>query len=404
MHEDIRIALAVRDNAARLQLEKALGRAKNVRLAGRGEPSEILIYEVDPHSEQDVARLGGILAGQTQGEIFLTCAEPSPEFLIRAMRAGIHEFLPLPVPPQELARSLARYVARRRGAEPAPVCGEGKVTLVAGVKAGTGATTLAVNLACALQARGERTVLLDLRRPLGETPLFLDLEYAYTWGEAAQNLERLDPTYLDSLLARHSSGLSVLASPGGATTAPGQGAHLGETAFRIISELRKGFDHVVVDSDAGLDGYGLRDADAADQIWLVMNPSLPCLAHAKRVLEDLRQGGDLEGKVRIVASRQLKNSDIGTQDMEEILQKRIHASLPDDYAAVLAAMNQGRALAETAPKSPLTRAVERLARDLAGRDARQAGNISGRALFGFLRRERRGSRDPQAFSAGLEAL
>ncbi|WP_022662269.1 AAA family ATPase [Paucidesulfovibrio longus] len=395
MHDEIRIALAVRDETARQGLEKTIRAAKGVSLQARGEPSDILVYEVDPRTEQDFPRLSRALASQTRGEVFLTCAEPSPEFLIQAMRAGIHEFLPLPVPPKELGRALARFAERRRGPESGSAPASGKVTLVAGAKAGTGATTLAVNLACALQARGERTALLDLRRPLGETPLFLDLEYAYTWGEAAENLDRLDATYLESLLARHSSGLAVLASPGDALP----GADLGETVFRIISELRRNFDQIVVDGEAGLEGYGLRDVDASDQVLLVMNPSLPCLAHAKRVLEGLRRSGGQEDKIRIVASRQLKDGDIGAQDMEEILQKRIHASLPEDYRAVLSAMNQGRSLAEAAPKSPLSRAVDRLARNISGREARTASG-AGKPLFGFLRRKQR---DAHALSAGLEA-
>lgn len=393
MSESIRIALAVRHEPARHALEKAVSRIPGASLQREPQASDILIYEVTPESEQDFLRLGRTLTSQTRGEVFLTCAEPSPDFLIQAMRAGIHEFLPLPVPEQELVRAVKRFQARQGAPVEPRECAGGRVRLVLGAKAGTGVTTLAVNLACALHARGERTVLVDLGRSMGEIPLFLDMEYAYTWGDAIQNLDRVDTTYLDSLLARSENGPAVLASPGHALppSLAADPAALSQGLGRILQELALGFDQVVVDGGAHLDRLLPSVPEAADRVLLVMNPSLPCLARAKQQLDTLRKG-QAEQKTHVISARHPRHGDIGSREMEEILQKRVFALLPDDYAAALGAMNQGRPLLQAAPKSALTRAIQKLAAGFSRRSA--PTSAPGRSLLGLLRRKSAKQADP----------
>ncbi|MEF2143903.1 MAG: histidine kinase [Desulfovibrionaceae bacterium] len=394
MNHDIRIALAIRDEDGRSKLEKVISGAPGVSLQQEGEPSDILIYEVEAGRETDLLALGQDLRRQTGGEIFLASAETSPELLIQAMRAGIHEFLPLPVPPRELGKALSRFVARQRNGEQESAPGQGHITIVAGVKSGCGATTLAVNLAHELQASAGRTALLDLRLPMGEAPLFLDLEYAYTWGDVAANIDRLDGTYLDSVMARHDSGLQVLASPGGSLL---DAQDLAEAVTPLLAEMRRHFNHVVVDTDAGLTAYGYRELDAADTALLVMNPSLPCLAHAKRVVDAVRQAGGNESKIRLVVNRHLPDGDIGTHDAEEILQKKIFATLPEDYKGTLAAINQGKPLSQAAPKSAMGKAVAKLARSMSRNGSRNATKSKG-GLLGLFRKNR------NSLAAGMEAV
>ncbi len=316
---------------------------------------------------------------------------PDPALLLAAMRAGIGEYLSEPLNPAELEAALQRLRQRSRGVDAQPGRPEqgGRVILVLGAKGGVGATTVAVNLAHAL-CQHAPTALLDLAAPQGETPIFLDLEHAYTWADVAANIERLDATYLESVMARHSSGLAVLPAPdfgGGAALDPG-------ALRQVLGLMRQVYAQVVVDAGTGQDEAALEALEMADDVLLVLDLSLPCLARAKRFLEAVRAARPhLEGRVRLVANRTTSQSDIGAAQAEDILRMKISWRILNDYQAALSAINEGRPLAEADPRCPLARAYAAMGRELArglgrlvegGQTGAQAGGRAG-ALWARLK-------------------
>ena len=81
-----------------------------------------------------------------------------------------------------------------------------------GSKGGVGTTTIAVNLATSLhELKGSPSVVLvDMNPLLGEIPLFLNIKASFDWGELVKNINRVDSTFLMSILAKHTSGIYVL--------------------------------------------------------------------------------------------------------------------------------------------------------------------------------------------------
>lgn len=356
------IGLAIQDTTVRSRLEKLVQALDGVAFAEQGKAADILLCDVAANQEKDLMRAAQLQNRSGAMEVFLTCADPAPEFLIQAMRLGFTEVLPQPVDHKDLSRAVERFGVRHRAQNDSGPDARGRIITVAGAKSGAGTTTLAVNLAVELQRVQGSTALLDLRRPMGEIPLFLDLEYSYTWDDVLQNLSRLDPTYLNSVMARHASGVSVLASPGQSALGLEDGSGSME---RVLDVMRTAFGLTVIDADPGLETLDLREVELADLTLLVMNLSLPCLAHVKRVLERIRRRDGLEKKVRLVANRSLRDADISVRDAEDILQKKIAATVADDYPGTLTAMNQGKPLMEAAPKSPVLKSLSQLARGLA---------------------------------------
>ncbi len=317
----------------------------------------------------------GLAAPVVLAPVILVGPTPAPELLLAAMRAGISEYLTEPVREADLRAALERLHGRRsqsaqaqaqspaQSQAPAP---GGRILLVLGAKGGIGATTVAVNLADALNRQGPgRTALLDLAQPQGETPIFLDLEHAYTWADVAQNIERLDATYLESVMARHHSGLAVLPGPGFSSEAA-----LAPAVLRQILELlRRSYAQVVIDlgtgAGAGQDGAAMEALSMADEVLLVLDLSLPCLARAKRFLEAVRATSPhLLPCLRLVANRKSSESDIGTAEAESILQQPIAWAVVNDYQTALSAINQGKTLAEADPRSAMAKGLAAMARDL----------------------------------------
>ncbi len=81
---------------------------------------------------------------------------------------------------------------------------------VVNAKGGSGATTVAVNLALALQAAHGHTALVDLA-PLGHAALHLNVKPAFNVADATRNLHRMDSSLLESFMTRHKGGLQLLA-------------------------------------------------------------------------------------------------------------------------------------------------------------------------------------------------
>ncbi len=90
----------------------------------------------------------------------------------------------------------------------------GSLFVFLGAKGGCGVTTIASNFALALaQESGQNTLLIDFGLPLGDAAINLGMATEYSTANALQDFNRLDANFLSGLLAKHSSGLNVLAAP-----------------------------------------------------------------------------------------------------------------------------------------------------------------------------------------------
>src|SRR6202158_4378480 len=133
-----------------------------------------------------------------------------PQLIVNAMRAGVREYIERPTTTTDLLEAFVRLTATRR--KPGRGTSRGTVFTIVNAKGGCGSTTVAVNLALALQSVHHSTALIDLA-PLGHRALHLNLKPAFTVSDAITNLHRLDSSLLDSFMARHERGLQVLAGP-----------------------------------------------------------------------------------------------------------------------------------------------------------------------------------------------
>src|ERR1019366_6217913 len=94
------------------------------------------------------------------GAIFAIGNLNQPQVIVIAMRAGAREFIERPTTTTDLLEAFVRLTtAQRRVQKEGP---RGKVFSVVNAKGGSGATTVAVNLALALQSAYGQTALIDL--------------------------------------------------------------------------------------------------------------------------------------------------------------------------------------------------------------------------------------------------
>ncbi|MGE5523485.1 MAG: AAA family ATPase, partial [Rhodospirillaceae bacterium] len=209
----------------------------------------------------------------------------SPEFFRSAMRAGVREVLPCPVPADQLLHALQRL---KRKADPTET--RGKVIAFIPAKGGSGATFLATNFGYVLGDGGHHKVLLlDLNLQFGDAALFVSAEQpGIDLAELAREIHRVDGVLLSASALNVLPTYAVLPGP----QDPAQSVDVkAEHVEKLITIARQHYDFVILDLGRSLDAVTLRALDLADLIFPVMQIGLPYIHDGKRLLGVLRSLG-----------------------------------------------------------------------------------------------------------------
>ncbi|RUL86722.1 AAA family ATPase [Tautonia sociabilis] len=282
------------------------------------------------------------------------------ETILKALRAGATEFLPLPVDPAE-----ARAAVERLLPDELPAAGgNGKLLTIVGSSGGVGCTTLAVNLACALaHAPGASVALVDLDLLLGCVDTLLDVMPELTLADVTTEIDRYDETLLHRVLARHDSGVHILSAP----TAMEDAARVEPEALRRLFELLlRAFRFVVVDASKGFQATDFVALELSDTILLVTQLDVCGLRNGARLMQVFRQVDGLSERVKVVVNRVGSDlTSIGLKKAEETLGAPIGWQIPNVTDVVGAARTKGVPLELEAPKHRVTRAIQEIARSFA---------------------------------------
>ncbi len=380
----IPVTLSLLDDAERKRFEQIISSNSMLRLLDDdAEEMGVLIYEPGPNVDEDMPHIIHALESGQAEDVYLAGHQADPEVLIRGMRSGIREFLQYPVNEDDLRAAIMRTAMR--GSLEDNDTEKGKITTILGAKPGLGVTTYAANLAWLLnQADPGSTLLLDLRRPGGEVPYFLDLKYDYDWSHLADDISRLDATYLKSVVAEHGSGLHVLPAPAGHERPDPQALYL------ILEQLRYAYKHVIIDTAYPDDGVLPRELEQANVILIALQLTLPCLARTSRLLESIRsQDPDSDRRMKLIANRVIKDNTISVDEASDVLGKKIVLSVAEDFSAALSSINQGVPLVQAYPKSPATKSLLKLAKGIGGTQKREKKGFT-LPFSGFFKSRKKG--------------
>lgn len=381
----IPITLAVIDEDERARLQDIVSGNPMLRLLDDdAEEMGVLIYEPGPSVDEDMPHIIHALESGQAEDVYLAGHQANPEVLIRGMRSGIREFLQYPVKEDDFRAAIMRTAMR--GSLEEDGIEKGKITTVLGAKAGLGTTTIATSLAWGLaQEEPGSTLLLDLRCNGGEVPYFLDLQHEYDWSHLADDISRLDATYLKSLVSEHASGLHVLPSPTSHERPDPQ------VLFLILEQLRNAYSHIVIDTTYPDDDSLPREVEQADMVLIATQLTLPCLARTSRLVESVRsQDPDAERRMKLIATRVTKGNSISVGEAADVLGRKIALSIPEDFDAALSAINQGVPLVLAHPKSPASKALQKLVKGIGGKK-KCAGKKMSLPFAGLFKRKKKGT-------------
>jgi pilus assembly protein CpaE len=313
--------------------------------------------------------------------VMVTSASTDGGLILRAMRAGAKEFVNQPIRVEDLLDALGRIGERRFGRESkSRGC---KVIAVAGATGGVGATSVAVNVGCALAADIKRSVaLVDLDLCLGDADVCLDTIPDYTLVDVAQNISRLDFALLKRSLTKHASGLFLLPRP---VRMEDASEITPDDLQRVIGLMKASFTHLVLDLSKSYSALDMLALQLSNEILLVTQLDLPCLRNVVRLLMSLSESESLSAKVRIVVNRVgLDNNQIGLKKAQDTIGREIFWQLPNDYRTMVEVRNNGVPLIEQAPKASITQSIISLADALSGDDHTTAPIDAAKPALGKL--------------------
>jgi pilus assembly protein CpaE len=335
---------------------------------------DILILD-EPHSASGALEQAERLSHLYPRLSFIVVSrDATPEFLLQAMRAGVREVLPAPVNGDVLLSAIQRIEAKRSGQAQS----EGKIMAFISCKGGSGATFLAANLGYALSTLKKRVALVDLNLQFGDASLFVSEQKPMaTIADVAQQIHRLDASFLAASMIEVAPGYNVLSAP----EDPAQANDVRpEHVDKLLKLLRRDYDYILLDVGRNLDAVSIGALDQADVVFPVLQTTLPYIRDGKRLLAVFQSLDYRRDKIQLIVNRHEKSGDIRLEDVQKALGMKMPRTIPNHYEAAAASVNQGVPILKLAKTSPVSKALLDFAQSLLGTTAQTTSGWLRRVL------------------------
>jgi pilus assembly protein CpaE len=329
--------------------------------------------------------MDGITASQEIGrvapvtQIIMMSVQSETDYLRRSMMAGAKYFLTKPFTSEELSTSIHRVydmgatsrvasrtmLASETGAPISPVASlrrpstQGKLLVVYSPKGGTGCSLVAANLAIALaQITSKKVALVDTSLQFGDVGVLLDLQGAQSIADAANRVNELDSDLLNVLMASHPSGIKVLTAP----STPVASERITPAILKkVLAQLIRDFDYVLLDTWSHLDDIVLSAIDLADRVLVVMTPEMPSIKSTKQFFEITEALEFRTTQIDLILNQIIPRNGIRADQIENSMKHAILAQFEYEPRGIRQAINQGVPLIMSQPSHPLAEKFLQLA-------------------------------------------
>jgi pilus assembly protein CpaE len=296
--------------------------------------AEVVLVDIDPENvKRAIHAIELIHANTSDLVIFAVGTLSNPETIVSAMRAGAREYLERSAGAESMVDAFNRFVATRGKMRTSS--GRARVLVVTNAKGGSGATTVAVNTATALQELHSGVLLVDFAA-LGHAALHLNARPTFGLVDAVQNLHRMDPSLLQGLMTSCKNGLQLLAGPQQPLVVAPTAGEMAKLFDLLVSQFR----YVVVDCSDRVDDTARVLSDLSNAVLLVAQADVVSLWSAGRMRSFLEEGTGRD-RVRLVLNRYKKIPGFDDEDVEAATNCKILWKIPNNHQAVAPAIDKG---------------------------------------------------------------
>jgi pilus assembly protein CpaE len=346
---------------------------------------DVILMDINMPDMDGIAATEAIRAVQQSIQVIILSVQSDQNYMRRAMLAGARDFLTKPPMGDELISAIRRAgemaISEKEKAarvQAAPVSSSisgsigggyggprGKIVSIYSPKGGTGCTTLAVNVALALNNSGTNVALVDGNLQFGDVAVFVNEQGKNTIVDLAPRAEELDAEIVEEVMVKHSStGLHILAAP----SKPEYAEKVTSGQFsKVLEFLTHLYDFVIVDTSPTLTDVTLATIDVSDIIVLVTTQDIPSIKNCRLFLDLLGNLGINRDRVMFIMNRFDKKTNITPDRVSDNLKQEVALVIPMDDATTVKAVNRGVPFVLDNKAQPAARGVFALAEALQAR-------------------------------------
>jgi pilus assembly protein CpaE len=293
------------------------------------------------------------------------------DLILQCMRRGTTEFLIQPFTAEQVEASLQKLARQQPTSQTGT--NRGKVICAMPAKGGSGATTIACNLAYRWkkQEPQRRILLADLDPLAGTMSFVLKVKSNYSFVDVMQRSTDIDADLWKSVITNR-NGVDILLSP----EAMIAGISEMTDASLILEYARAVYDVVIIDSGSVYGDWNLSQAHVCDELLLIATNELTSLQAVQRSLNYLETNNVGRWKIRIIVNRYDKHIGLSRESIATALHTDIYHVIPSDYDAIQRALIDGKPVP---PSTNLGKSINGLVDQLAGTEkpAKKPSSLGG---------------------------
>ena len=248
-------------------------------------------------------------------------------------------------------------------------------------KAGSGRTSLAVNLAYELSKQTDKkTCFLDLSSNFGDIEVFLNVQPKYTMVDFLSKIEHADSSLALTLCDNYNN--SNLYS----VSFTDEKGYSPQNISKLINSLKNIFSNVVIDTPIQFNETMIEIVDGSDLIIILGTLNMASIRSSQKCLESLNNLNINPEKIKYVINRYIDNSEIKAIDVKNTLGIDIFDKIPNNYLTLIDAINLGKCVFDTNPDSNISKAYCSFADKVMNLDFSNIDSPQKHSIYNLLRR------------------
>jgi len=318
---------------------------------------DLILMDADAAGPELTREVIEALAGRPHAPGVLLIGAHLSAGLVRALlKLDRSDVLEAPLAASELTKAALAVLASTVADAGAHGC---RCWSVLGSVGGSGATTVAIELASLLAKKGKpgSVALVDLNLAYGAAHAYLGGSCNMRLAEASRSPERIDAAVLDAFAYRVDAGFDLFAAP----RDPMAFDRVSSAAvLRVMEMACQGYEWVIVDLPRLRYPWSLDVLSGSDETLIISELTVPALLSAQAFANEIE--ADVQGarKPRLILNR-MSSRPFGPApsraEAEKALGRKVDGAITSDWEAAACSVNLGGPISQHRPKSKIVKDV-----------------------------------------------